>query len=112
MKKVLFYAMEGKKMCFMHVLMNALQLHEQGYEVKIIFEGESVKLPAQLENEGNKLYLSARKNGLLAGICLGCSLQLGVLEMNEAVGLPWLDDMNGHAGMLSFVEDGYEVIWA
>ena len=55
MKKVLFYAMEGKKMCFMHVLMNALQLHEQGYEVKIIFEGESVKLPAQLENEGNKL---------------------------------------------------------
>lgn len=112
MRKVLFYAMQGKKMCFLHVLMNALQLYEQGHEVRIIFEGESVRLPSQLEREGNKLYLSAREKGLLAGICLACSVQLGVLEMNEAVGLPLLDDMYGHAGLLPFIEDGYEVIWA
>ena len=48
MKKILFYAMTGEKMCFQHVLMNALDLHNSGYEVKIIFEGASVKLPSVL----------------------------------------------------------------
>ena len=38
MKKILFYAMREEKMCFVHVLLNALELHEAGYEVKIIFE--------------------------------------------------------------------------
>jgi hypothetical protein len=112
MRKILFYAMQGKKMCFMHVLMNALQLHEQGHEVKIIFEGEAVRLPSQLEKEENKLYLSSRKAGLLAGICLGCSIQFDMLEVNEAVGLRLLDDMYGHAGLLPFVKENYEVIWA
>ena len=45
MKEILFYAMTGEKMCFQHVLMNALDLHKDGFEVKIIFEGASVKLP-------------------------------------------------------------------
>ena len=44
----------------MHVLLNALQLSEAGHEVKIIFEGESVKLPSDLALEDKKLYLQAR----------------------------------------------------
>ncbi len=44
MKKILFYAMREEKMCFVHVLLNALELHEAGHEIKIIFEGMSVKL--------------------------------------------------------------------
>ena len=36
MKKILFYGMSGEKMCFQHVLLNALDLHEAGGEVKII----------------------------------------------------------------------------
>ena len=55
MKKVLFYAMQGEKMCFQHILLNALDLSEAGLEVKIIFEGASVKLPSVLDEEGNKL---------------------------------------------------------
>jgi hypothetical protein len=34
MKKILFYAMTGEKMCFQHVLMNALDQHNSGHEVK------------------------------------------------------------------------------
>ncbi len=38
-------------MCFVHVLLNALDLVESGQEAKIIFEGESVKLPQVFEEE-------------------------------------------------------------
>lgn len=110
MKKILFYAMDGEKMCFLHVLMNALDLHKEGMEVAVIFEGASVKLPPILEEEKNKLYLQAKEEGLLAGICLACSSVLGVLEENKKTGLPLLNDMMGHAGIKPYLLEGYEVI--
>ena len=110
MNKVLFYAMNGEKMCFSHVLLNALDLADGGAEVKIIFEGNSVKLPSLLNDEQNKLYLKALDAGLIAGICMACSRALGVYEANAALGLPLLDDMNGHAGIRNYVESGWEVV--
>lgn len=110
MRKVLFYAMQGEKMCFQHVLLNALDLSEAGIEVKIIFEGASVKLPSVLVKEGNKLFQRALERGLVAGICLACSRVLGVFEANQELSIAMLDDMNGHAGMRPFVEQGFEVI--
>ena len=110
MRKILFYAMTGEKSCFQHVLLNASQLHDAGHEVRVIFEGASVKLPALLQAEGNLVYLRAKELGLLAGICLACSKQLGVLEQNQALGLPMLADMFGHAPMAPWVAEGYQVI--
>ncbi len=110
MQKVLFYAMTGEKMCFQHILLNALDLAETGAEVKIIFEGASVKLPAVLAEEGNKFYKQALEKGLIAGICLACSHTLGVYEQNLATGLPMLNDMTGHAGVRPYIEQGYSVI--
>lgn len=110
MKKYLFYAMNEKSICFTHILLNALSLSEAGHEVKIIFEGASVKLPSQFEKENNKLYLQAKKKGLIAGICMACSKVLGVFEENSSLGLKLLDDMNGHAGMKDYANDGYEII--
>lgn len=110
MQKVLFYAMTGEKMCFQHILLNALDLAEAGAEVKIIFEGASVKLPAVFFEEGNKLFQKTLDKGLIAGICLACSRALGVYEQNLATGLPMLDDMMGHAGMRPYTEQGYRVI--
>ncbi len=110
MKKILFYGMTGEKMCFQHVLMNALELHDAGLEVKIIFEGASVKLISQFEDEGNPLYNKAKDAKLIAGICLACSKVLGVYEANLKTDLPMLDDMSGHAGMKKYIEDGYDVV--
>jgi hypothetical protein len=110
MSRFLFYAMQGEKMCFAHILMNALDLSAAGHEVKIIFEGASVKLAPVLEEEKNALYVKARDKGLIAGVCKACSHVLGVLKAVEATGLPILADMNGHAGMKPFVEQGYVVI--
>ncbi len=110
MKKVLFYGMTGEKMCFQHILLNALDLHTEGSEVKIIFEGASVKLVQVFENENNPLYMKAKGAGLIAGFCLACSKVMGVYDESLQSGLPALDDMSGHAGMKDYVKDGYEVV--
>ena len=110
MKKILFYGMTGEKSCFLHVLLNAAQLHEGGHAVKVIFEGASVKLVKVFEEEKNPVYLKVKAAGLIAGICLACSKTLGVYEDNLASGLPMLSDMNGHAGMKPFLEEGCEAI--
>jgi hypothetical protein len=110
MNKYLFYGMTGEKMCFQHILMNAIDLSESSKEVKIIFEGASVKLVSVFEGEANPLYIKARDLELIAGVCLGCSKVMGVYEENKASGLQMLGDMSGHAGMKRFIADGYEVI--
>ncbi|MFY9178022.1 MAG: hypothetical protein WBI74_12575 [Caldicoprobacterales bacterium] len=110
MKKILFYGMTGEKMCFQHILMNALQLNTAGQEVKIIFEGASVKLVSIFEEENNPLYRKAKEAHLIVGICMACSKVLGVYEANLKSGLSMLDDMSGHAGMKKYVEDGYHII--
>ncbi len=110
MKKILFYAMTGEKMCFQHIFLNAIDLQAAGYEVKIIFEGASVKLLPQFHKEKNPLYLKARELELIAGVCLACSRVMGVYDENKETGLPLLADMSGHAGIRLYLEDGYQVV--
>ena len=110
MDKILFYGMTGEKMCFQHILLNAIDLMSEGAEVKIIFEGASVKLVSVFEDEQNPLYLKAKQAGLIAGICLACSKVMEVYEQNIKSGLPLLDDMSGHAGMKKYISDDYKVI--
>lgn len=110
MQKFLFYGMTGEKSCFQHVLLNAVQLAEGGAEVKVIFEGASVKLVPVLMNGGNPVYNKAKEIGLLAGVCLACSKTLGVYEDCERSGLPMLSDMSGHAGIKPFTDKEYIVI--
>lgn len=110
MKKILFYVMGGENMCFTHVLLNALDLHAAGYEVKIVFEGQSVKLPGQLEEKKDAMYMEAKEKGLIAGVCQACATMLGVLDAVKETGLPLLNDMRGHAGIKPFADQGYETV--
>lgn len=106
----LFYAMRGEKMCFVHVLLNALALHQAGHTVRIILEGQAVTLPRQLVQEQNALYQQAVEQGLFAGVCQACSKQLGELEYNSALPYPLLADMNGHAGMQAYANGGFAIL--
>lgn len=110
MKKILLYGMTGEKMCFQHNLMNALDMAEAGMEVRLIFEGASVKLVPIFEEEKNPLYLKAKSKGLIAGICFACSKVLGVYDQVKDYGIPLLQDMNGHAGMKDYITAAYDVI--
>ena len=72
MKKFLIYTMEGKKMCFLHALMNAKQLKESGNEVKIVLEGQSVTLHKELEEEKESIVFNFERkwNNCWSLLCL------------------------------------------
>ena len=78
MKKVALFAFNGDPLCFVHVLLNALDMNTRGMTVGIVLEGTSVKL--------------------------------GAFDDVVAQDLPLLADMSGHAGVASFLNDGFEII--
>ncbi|WFS61960.1 DsrE family protein [Pseudodesulfovibrio thermohalotolerans] len=107
------YAFNGELMCFVHVLLNALDMKDRGKEAIIVFEGAAVKLVPELEKPENpfhQLYQRAREAGLVAGACKACSSKLGVLDAVKASGLPLLDDMSGHPSMAAYMDKGYTVL--
>ncbi|EGB14823.1 putative cytoplasmic protein [Pseudodesulfovibrio mercurii] len=107
------YAFNGELMCFVHVLLNALDMKEKGKEAIIVFEGMAVKLVPELEKADNPfhaLYQKARKAGLIAGACKACSAKLGVLDAVEKAGLPLLADMSGHPSMAAYMDKGYTIL--
>ena len=55
MKKVVLFAFNGEPMCFVHVLLNALDMKEKGFEVRVVIEGAATKLIPDLAAEGNPL---------------------------------------------------------
>ncbi len=107
------YAFNGELMCFVHVLLNALDMKERGFEVIIVFEGASVKLIPELEKEENpfhKLYKKAKDAGLFYGVCKACAVKMGVAESVDEAGLPQIGTISGHPSMAEFQEQGYTII--
>ncbi len=113
MKKVVLFSFNGEGMCFVHVLLNALDMHERGFEVKVVVEGASVRVIPELarrEHPMHELYDRVKTQGLFAGVCRGCAAKLQVLEAVEKEGLPLIADMSGHVSMGRYVEEGWQVI--
>jgi hypothetical protein len=113
MKKVALFVFNGDPMCFIHVLLNALDMKTKGYEAKIIIEGASVKLIPELVKSNNPLNGLWKKNleaGLVEGVCKACSNKLGTLEAAKEQGLILLDHMSGHPSMSAYRDLGYEII--
>ena len=113
MKKAALFVFNGDPMCFIHVLLNALDFHAKGYECRIIVEGAATQLIADLENEDHPLHQLWGKTiaaGLVQGVCKACSQKMGTLEAAREKGLVLLDEMNGHPSMARFREEGYDVI--
>jgi len=110
MEKFVIFAFTGNPMCFVHVLLNAIDMDSKGLDAKIVIEGEAVKLIKEMEESNNSLYKKAKEKGLIDCICKACSAKMGVLEYNETVGIPLGSDMSGHPSMSSFTNKGYQVI--
>ena len=113
MKKIVLFAFNGDFMCFIHVLLNALDMNEKGHEVKIVIEGSATKLIPELEKKGNPmhtLFQKTKDSGLIDGTCKACSNKMGTLEAAKTEGFKLLDDMNGHPGIAGYIEKGFEVI--
>jgi hypothetical protein len=113
MKKVAMFVFNGSPICFVHVLLNALDMHARGDAVQIVMEGESTQLVAELAQPDNwlhSLWQQACEKKLVAGACKACAQKLGARQPIVDTGLALLDDMQGHPGMATFREQGYDII--
>jgi len=112
-KKAALFVFNGDPMCFIHVLLNSLNLAENGYQVELIIEGSATKLLPGLNETGNpqqRLWESVKEKGLVAGVCKACATKTGVLDACTEQGLSLLGDMSGHPAMSTYLDRGYELI--
>lgn len=112
-KKVALFVFRDDSMCFIHVLLNALDMDERGYDISVIMEGEATKLLPGLENEGtpfSRMWGQVKSRNLVAGVCRACSTQMGTSGSAEKQGLTLLDDMSGHPSFAGFRDQGFEIV--
>jgi hypothetical protein len=112
-KKIALVAFRGEAMCFVHVLLNALDLDARGHDVKVVIEGSATRLIPELGVAGAPyadLYAQVREKGLMDCVCKACAAKMNGLAAAEAQGLPLCGEMKGHPALARYIEDGYEVI--
>ena len=114
-QKVSIWAFRGDPICIVHVFLNALDMHKLGYEIAIVFEGESTKLIKTYHDEKEKslfynLYKDVKEKGLIDAVCRACATKMGSVKEVEAEGLPWIGTLNGHPAMSEYIKNGYEII--
>jgi hypothetical protein len=113
MNKTVFFAFRGDPMCFIHVLLNALDMAEKGMEGKIVIEGDAVKLIPEMAQPAhflNQLYSKVRDKNLIIGACRACSTKLGVAAAVEEEGVDLIGDMSGHPAMSDYSRKGYTIL--
>ena len=113
MKKIALFAFSGEAMCFVHVLLNALDMNENGYEVKIIIEGSATKLVEDLADEQKpfaNLYQKVKDLGLIDCVCKACANKMNSLHSAMEQQLPLCDELSGHPSMAKYIEQGFEII--
>jgi hypothetical protein len=113
MKKTALFVFNGDPMCFIHVLLNALDMHARGEEARIVVEGAATRLLPDLDQGGHPLHPlwdKAKSAGLVAGACRACCTKMKTLESARAQHLALLEDMSGHPGMADYRDRGFEII--
>ena len=113
MRKMVLFVFNGDPMCFIHVLLNALDMKEKAYEVKVVIEGAATKLVPELAKSDNPLHTlwkKAKSAGLIDGVCKACSNKMGTLDAAKNQNLVLLDEMTGHPSMASYCEQGFEIV--
>lgn len=113
MEKVAFFVFREEEMCFVHVLLYALDYAASGKTFQIVFEGAATRLIprlAQPEHPLHGLYEKVKSQGGIAGACRACSAKMGVLEDVQKENIPVLDEMNGHPSLRRFIEEGFHVL--
>lgn len=113
MSKVALFAFNGDSMCFIHVLLNALDLKARGEDVRIVLEGSATRLVPEMAQEQSplfRLFREAKEQGLFEGACKACSTKMNVVEAVQREAMPLLDDMSGHPSMGCYMERGYQII--
>jgi len=107
------YAFSGDPACFAHAMLNAMDMKDRGYEVKVVVEGDATKLLSLLRNETKPfadVYRQFRDRGLIDCVCRACATKNGVVPVVIEQNLRFGDDTAGHPAMATYMEQGYEIV--
>ena len=113
MNKTALFAFNGDPMCFVHVMLHALDMKKKGWDAKLIIEGSATKLVQDLtdpEAPFAGLYADLKKSGVIDCVCKACAHKMGSLQSAEEQNLPIRGDLQGHPSMSAYIEAGYTVI--
>ncbi|OFZ46382.1 MAG: hypothetical protein A2381_14500 [Bdellovibrionales bacterium RIFOXYB1_FULL_37_110] len=119
MRKMLFIIFTDDDCKLNHALLYANDLKGKGHKVKIILEGVATKVVGKLDQVGNdylkKLFSKALADNLIVGACAkassGCqNPKISVSSIMEKKGIEMLNELNGHASISEYMEDGYELV--
>lgn len=114
-RKLLFVVFTNDSCRRNHAFMYAIDLARHGHDVRLILEGEAVRCLGEREGRFGELFEQARSLGLVVGACktasAGCSNPSNdVTALARAAGVDLIGTLEGHAGIETFVSDGYEVV--
>lgn len=114
-RKILFLVFTNDACRRNHAFMYAVDLARRGHDIRLLVEGEATRCLLEREGLFGELFEAARGLGVLVGLCRAASAGCGdasqdVTCLAEQSGLTLIDNLDGHAGIASFVEDGYEVV--
>jgi len=112
-KKYVLFAFNGDPMCFVHVMLTALDMKKRDFDVRVVIEGSATKLVSYLAREDSPfggLYNDFRSSGLVECVCKACANKTGSLDSARDQGYKLCDELLGHPSMARFIEDGYTVI--
>ena len=112
MQKNVLVAFNGDMTCFVHVLLNALDMSDKGIAVKVVIEGSATGLIPDLAKEGgvSGLYKKVKDLKLIDCVCKACAAKMGVLDAVTAEGFPLCAEMKGHTSLGRYQEEGYTII--
>lgn len=113
MQKILFFPFRDNPLCFVHVLLNALDMHTQGLTGHIILEGEAVTLARCMTDTGHflhPLYQQALERNLFLGACRACASKLHATDAINNAGIPLIGSMSGHPAMSAYIQQGYTIL--
>ena len=111
--KFALFAFNGDPMCFVHVLLNTLDMHRRGFDVALVIEGSATSLINEFEKGTepiSSLLKDVRDIGLLECACNACSIKMGSQESAQRQGIRLCGEMMGHPSMSRFIEEGYNII--
>ncbi|MFX0045622.1 MAG: cytoplasmic protein, partial [Candidatus Hermodarchaeota archaeon] len=91
-----------------HLLLNAINFHENGHEVAAVLECASPKLLIGIADGTVKLpvFHTAMELEVIDHACKACSSAFGGTEAAEKLGVPIKGELKGHSDLLRFSEAG------
>ncbi|MFX1483328.1 MAG: hypothetical protein ACFFCP_09080 [Promethearchaeota archaeon] len=110
--KYIFLATNDNRMQLYHLLLNAINFHENGHEAATVLECASPKLLIGIADGSIKLpvFDRAMELDIIDHACKACTASFEATNAAEKLGVPLKGELKGHSNLLKFAESGFSII--